>query len=238
MNFSQLHERLRTELRRRIDEGTLTGALIARRTGLAQAHVSKFLSGKTNLGKDAADLMLDKLGMTVEGLLSGKSAPPAQSDPSATAFPVFEADDLADVDFLTPRGSILLPAEVFRPAPSLARRPARIRWAALTLTAAHVDPMRPAIEKGDVVLVDRHGTTPGAAGERREALPVYALQLTPGATLFRHVIADRGRGLFLLQPANSSFPAQAIPYARSGSNETPVLGRVVGIVRTELFRLL
>ena len=43
MKFLELHERLRLETWRRIDQGILSSSLLARQTGLAQAHISNFL---------------------------------------------------------------------------------------------------------------------------------------------------------------------------------------------------
>jgi len=43
MNFTQMHERLRLELLRRIQRGTLSVSLLARQTGFGQAHISNFL---------------------------------------------------------------------------------------------------------------------------------------------------------------------------------------------------
>ena len=240
MNFSQLQERVRAELLRRIKQGPLTRVHIARRSGLSQPHISRFLQGKMNLSYESMDRLLAALHLSVESLLDG-----------ATAFPRCNADDLHDADFLTPGDPLIVPNAVFEPSTSLARRQARERWVALLLTAAHADPMRPALEAGDLVLLDRHSTAPGpspvpgtppgsgpAPAEPASAPPVYALQLRRGATVFRHIVIDRARGLFLLQPANHAYPVQAVPYARSGAADSPVLGRVVAVLRSEQFKLL
>ena len=46
MNFTQMHERLRLELLRRIQRGTLSVSLLSRQTGFGQAHLSNFLNRK------------------------------------------------------------------------------------------------------------------------------------------------------------------------------------------------
>src|SRR5262245_25776683 len=68
MNFSQLQERLRTELLRRIDRGTLSVSLLARQTGLGQPHLSNFLHARRNLSFTALDKILSAQHLTVADL--------------------------------------------------------------------------------------------------------------------------------------------------------------------------
>jgi len=49
MNFTQMHERLRLELLRRIQRGTLSVSLLARQTGFGQAHLSNFYTAAPTL---------------------------------------------------------------------------------------------------------------------------------------------------------------------------------------------
>ena len=49
MKFLELHERLRLVTWRRIDQGVLSSSLLARQTGLAQAHISNFLHRRRRL---------------------------------------------------------------------------------------------------------------------------------------------------------------------------------------------
>ena len=52
MNFQDLHELLRVELVRRIEQGTLTGSRLAVQAGFQQAHISNFLNRKRALCLD------------------------------------------------------------------------------------------------------------------------------------------------------------------------------------------
>src|SRR5271168_3502694 len=69
MNFLQLQERVRLELLRRIERGTLSVSLLARQTGLGQAHVSNFLHGRRGLSLGTLDKMLGTLRMQIADLL-------------------------------------------------------------------------------------------------------------------------------------------------------------------------
>ncbi len=234
MNFSQLHERLRMELRRRINEGALTGTLIARRSGLTQAHISKFLSGKTNLSDEARDRILAALNLSVEALLAPRPEE-RRTDPAFTAFRLLRANELADADFRTANIALLIPFQVYEPTPPLGRYAARERFVALILEAGQAEPMAPILQPGDIVLVDRHSLRPARPQPGKTQLDVFALQLTRGVTLFRYVIPEPAReplrGRWILQPAGSTFPAQSIPAPRADSAESPILGRMIGLLR-------
>ena len=58
MNFRQMHERLRQELLRRIERGSVSVSLLARQTGLGQSHLSNFLHSRRQLSLDAMDRVL------------------------------------------------------------------------------------------------------------------------------------------------------------------------------------
>ncbi len=240
MNFSQLHERLRAELLRRIEKGTLTRASLAQLSGVSQPHISNFLNGKTRLSFETCDRLLTALHLSVEQLFRPR-AEPAPADPVYTEFPLFNADELADADFLVSRGlPIKLPIDRFLPTRSLVRRFAGQRFAALILNPVHADPMHPVLLPGDLALVDRHAIVVARAEPAPPGahLPVYAVQPARGTTLFRHVVPEPARGLFLLQPGNGRFPAQTVPLVRPDNANSPILARVLGVIRLQQFQLL
>jgi transcriptional regulator with XRE-family HTH domain len=78
MRFHQLNERLRQEILRRIQRGTLSGKLISRKTGYGQPHISNFLRGKRNLSLDALDSLLSVLQMDIEDLLPSRAEDPVE----------------------------------------------------------------------------------------------------------------------------------------------------------------
>ncbi len=69
MNFTQMHERLRQELLRRIQRGTVSVSLLARQTGFGQSHLSNFLHNRRQLSLEAMDLILAAQHMTAGDLL-------------------------------------------------------------------------------------------------------------------------------------------------------------------------
>src|ERR1700761_3952422 len=80
MNFLQMHERLRLELLRRIQRGTLSVSLLARQTGYGQPHLSNFLGGKRQLSLDGLDRVLKAQQLTVTDLVPFRPPPIAMED--------------------------------------------------------------------------------------------------------------------------------------------------------------
>ena len=69
MNFSQLQERVRSELLRRISRGTLSVSLLARQTGVGQPHLSNFLHGRRQLSLATLDRILRAQNLEIADLL-------------------------------------------------------------------------------------------------------------------------------------------------------------------------
>ena len=69
MNFSQLQEKVRLELLRRIERGTLSVSLLARLTKLGQGHISNFLHGRRQVSMGTLDRILAAQRLTVTDLL-------------------------------------------------------------------------------------------------------------------------------------------------------------------------
>src|ERR1700745_2891643 len=84
MNFTQLQERLRLELLRRIDRGSVNGALLARQTGFQPSHISNFLRRRRTLSLDALDRLLAAQILTVEDLLAAEEMPSPRAPGSLT----------------------------------------------------------------------------------------------------------------------------------------------------------
>jgi hypothetical protein len=86
MNFTQMHERLRLELLRRIQRGTVSVSLLARQTGFGESHLSNFLHCRRQLSLDGMDRILTAQHMAVDDLLPAsyqRKALPADEDGSA-----------------------------------------------------------------------------------------------------------------------------------------------------------
>ena len=70
MNFTQMHERLRVELLRRIQRGTVSVSLLARQTGFGQPHLSNFLHGRRQLSLEGVDRILAAQHLTITDLVA------------------------------------------------------------------------------------------------------------------------------------------------------------------------
>jgi len=89
MNFTQTHERLRLELLRRVQRGTLSVSLLGRQTGFGQAHLSNILHGRRQLSLEAMDRILAAQHLSVADLLpSAQQLTPEPMGDAMCAVPV------------------------------------------------------------------------------------------------------------------------------------------------------
>jgi len=165
MNFLQLQERVRLELLRRIERGTLSVSLLARQTGLGQAHVSNFLHGRRGLSLGTLDKMLGTLRMQIADLLPEQRGvflekqigPVVQVPLVPHSVAIFEP-------YLRPSS-----VEVVLPFPGVvvtglearcvsARRQWE-RFVAVRISAEDAAAMMPVLRADAVVLLDRHYTS-------------------------------------------------------------------------------
>ena len=65
MNFSELHERVRIEVLRRIENGSLNATLLAHQIDCSAAHISNFLNRRRRLSIDALDKVLQAQFLTI-----------------------------------------------------------------------------------------------------------------------------------------------------------------------------
>ena len=128
MNFSQLHERLRIEVLRRIDSGSLTAALLAHRTGFAPAHISNFLNRKRRLSLDALDKVLQSESLTIGDLFPGSNIPPVGAGRAAAAMHYDFRDRDTPIKVLK---TVILSAVTLGPGAALLRRKAVVEGSSL-----------------------------------------------------------------------------------------------------------
>ncbi len=223
MNFSQLHERLRAEVARRIKAGTLTAASLAQRTGLAQPHISNFLGNKRRFSPQALDRVLGALGLSLEQLLL--DAPPPPTAPSDTvAVPlVSETAAIHDDVIANPltREPLRFPPEIFPAVRGDATRK-RQRFVALRLTPEQAQPMAPLLTPNGTVILDRHATTP--AGISEGPYPIYAVRLGT-ALAFRYATVKGGA--LLLHAHNPLYSPESFPLPLTGKAAGMIIGRVI-----------
>ena len=106
MRFRDLHEALRLEILRRLDQGTLTGSELARLTGFRQAHISNFLHAKRSLSLTGLDRVLAAINLTVDDVLPG--------DGHAVELPTLQA---ADSSASIPDGGFFMESPSFPTGP-------------------------------------------------------------------------------------------------------------------------
>src|SRR5271170_3738044 len=203
MNFSQLHERLRIEVLRRIDSGSLTAALLAHRTGFAPAHISNFLNRKRRLSLDALDKVLKSESLTIADLFPENTIPPAGAGRAAAAMRYdsvpLVGQSIAALSARVHSHSIL---EVVKIRSGLlsnlrdkcsAQRRRWDRFVAVQIDDEESDAMQPRLLSSSILLIDRHYNS--AVGYSPGRRTIYAVR--HGNRLRFRYVAVIGRHLVL-----------------------------------------
>lgn len=231
MNFTQMHERLRLELLRRIQRGTLSVSLLARQTGFGQAHLSNFLRSQRQLSLAALDRVLASQKMTVQDLLP--------ATPRAAELPDDEESDL--VPLVSHAMALFEPmirpsaiqAMIHAPAGALkslrwrapTRRRAWQRFVAVRIPSDDALAMDPVLFSDAVVVVDRHYNTLTPYRPNRQNL--YAVK--HGSHLaVRYLNFVSGR--LVLRPHNRTFPIELVEIQEGESPGDLIAGRVALIL--------
>lgn len=234
MNLVQIHERLRLEMLRRIQRGTLSVSLLARQTGFGQPHLSNFLHGRRQLSLAGMDRILAAQRLAAADLL------PVLAEREGG-----RAEDLSAVPLVT-HGAALFERVVrasqvesmlhfpaaqlagFRPRPSNARRLAWQRFVAVRVHATDAQAMEPLLQPESIVLLDRHYTS--FAPYRPDRPNLYAVR--QGAHLkLRYV--DLALNRLVLRPHNRAFPVELIEASAREAAASQLAGRVA-LVLNEL----
>jgi len=165
MNFTELQELLRVELRRRIGRGALSVTLLAKKSGLGQGHISNFLKGR-GLRNDSLDKILLSQGMDVAKLIP----PPRESIHGGKVVEsramtvrmvplVLHTEAIFDALLNLKGNQEWLPFQASTleglSLPSKIRLPSR-RFVAIRLDDKDVLGMAPVLTPGAVLLLDRH----------------------------------------------------------------------------------
>lgn len=230
MNFTQLQERLRLELLRRIDRGSVNGALLARQTGFRPSHISNFLRRRRTLSLSGLDRLLAAQMLTVNDLRALEDAPslPRESAGSIThtAVPVV-APAAAIHDPVPPSSTTLdlvqLPLgilEQMRSRRATSRR-GWSRFVSVRVTRQQAIGMQPLLPSATIAVIDRHYNSPVSY---QPPLPsVFAVRVG-NALQFRLAAFERNR--LILRPIELNYPVQLLAL---GPHEMPsdlIVGRV------------
>jgi transcriptional regulator with XRE-family HTH domain len=171
MNFSQLQDRVRLELLRRIERGTLSVSLLARQTGLGQPHISNFLHKRRGLSLKALDKILEVQRLQVVDLLPARRAPREELKREREE----EVEAIVEVPLVNHAVAIFDP--YIRASSTLAMAPfsgdtvkgleercssARRQWdrfVVVRIGAEDARAMEPVLQAEALVLLDRHYTS-------------------------------------------------------------------------------
>lgn len=230
MTFRQMQERLRHELLRRIERRTLSVSLLARQTGLGQAHVSNFLHGRRALSLTALDAILKAQQLEFEdllparrevvgGMLSGQVG-------EAVQLPLVSATTAMFEPYLRPsnvQSMLPFPAEAL--SGLLVRcSTARKQWerfVVVRMGAEEVRAMAPMLMAEALVVVDRHYNSFRAY--REGVANVFAVRVG-GRMVVRY--ADMQLGRVVLRPEGREFAVEVVEPGPGETANDLLVGRV------------
>jgi hypothetical protein len=231
MNFTQMHERLRLELLRRIQRGTLSVSLLARQSGFGQAHLSNFLHCRRQLSLDALDRVLAAQHLAATDLLPviDRAGDSSVEKESSSVPLVSHATALFEPYVRTSavHSLLRLPAGILQSLHTRASNSRRAwqRFVAVRIAAADALAMDPLVLPEAIVLVDRHYNS--LAPYRPNRPNVYAVRHGAHLTLrYADFLANR----LVLRPHNNVFPVELMEV---GPEEAPgdlLAGRIALIL--------
>jgi len=229
MNFSQMHERLRLELLRRIQRGTLSVSLLARQTGYGQPHLSNFLRARRQLSLEALDRILTAQQLTASDLVpittrdrdrdEDTHSAPVVSHGTALFEPHIRPSAVLAMLQLPP-GSLTTLRERCSP-----QRRAWQRFVAVRVPADDAPAMDPLILPDAVVLIDRHYVS--LMGYRPARPNLYAVRV--GARLSLRYV-DYLSNRLVLRPHNLTHPVDLIELEAGQPPRDLLVGRVALIL--------
>lgn len=233
MNFRQLHDRVRVELLRRIERGTLSVSLLARQTGLTQAHLSNFLHGHRNMSLDALDKLLSVIRMQAEELSPQKRGAMLDKQAGASvAIPLVPHSVAMFEPYMRPSvvEEVLLYSARYVADLEARCVPARRQWerfVAVGIDAEDARPMEPVVTGGAVVLLDRHYTS--FKPWREGAVNLYAARIG-SQLLIRY--AQHHADRVVLRPYRAQAEAHVVEIGPGETASDVLVGRVVLVANT------
>lgn len=239
MNFQDLHEFLRLELIRRIENGDLTGTRIAQQAGFRQGHISNFLNRKRALSLEGLDRVLTAQGLTIEEILplqlASEQAPGTFSDaandppevPELVAMvPLVSLSAAADEPQIRQANVIeSVPVTASRLSDQRERASRRMaawqRFVAVRCDSQQAMAMEPVLAAGSVAVIDRHYNS--LAPYHADEPTLLAVRYGAGL-LLRYAEFDDAR--LVLRPAAISCPVQLMTVAEDRLPADYIVGRV------------
>jgi len=231
MNFTQMHERLRLELLRRIQRGTLSVSLLARQTGFRQSHLSNFLRCRRQLSLEGMDRVLAAQHMGTADLLPDNARPAYQSAEEIALVPVVSHATAMHEPVVRPSAVLSLiwvSAALLlstRSRPSSTNRRTWERFVAIPVSAADAMAMDPVVQPDAIAVVDRHYNS--LAQYRPTRQNVYALRKD---TRLKLRYADFMLSRLVMRPHNGAYPVELSEMEPGESPGNLIVGRVILIL--------
>lgn len=230
MNFTQMHERLRLELLRRIQRGTVSVSLLARQTGIGQSHLSSFLHRKKHLSLEAADRVMAAQRLEAADLLPATSFGRWEGAREGPLIPVVSDETAMYEPFIRPsamHGSLQIAEHVLRTARAQAsvQRRSWQRFVAVKVGSHDAHAMDPVLLPQSTVLLDRHYNTLTPYAPDR--LTIFGVRNRKRFTL-RYAESQLGR--VSLRPHNLACPLDFLDPEPGESPRDLIVGRVALIL--------
>ena len=226
MNFTQMQERLRVELLRRIERGTLSVSLLARQTGYGQPHLSNFLHRRRQLSLDAVDRILAAQHLSGSDLIASvRQKVQNEAENSTAHVPVVPHTTALFEPYVRPA---VVQEMIQMPAGLLEKLRARVsplrksweRFVAVRVSAQEAQPMEPLILPDAIVLLDRHYDS--LVGYRANRPSLFAVNHN-GKLVLRYV--DFLTGRLVLRPYNHAYPVDLLDVREDDSPRRLIAGR-------------
>ena len=231
MNFSQLQERVRLELLRRIERGTLSVSLLSRQTRLGQGHISNFLHGRRQLSMASLDKILAAQRLTIADLLPARRGMLLDEQKAEVAkIPLISQAVAIFQPYLQPSSVILsLPFPATLVAGLEERCPhGRMQWERFVAVQIGVEDargMEPVLLPEGLVVIDRHYTSFRPYKDGTATL--YGARLA-SKMVVRY--AQFQAGMVVLRAHQAQVKAEVIEVSAGESENDLLVGRVVVVV--------
>ena len=232
MNFTQMHERLRLELLRRIQRGTLSVSLLARHTGLGQSHLSNFLLKNRKLSMAALDRVLLAEHLNTGDLLdlNSRRSHEAEIETNDAVPLVSQATALVEPHIRpsSVRRWVYVPADLLATLcpRTVNRRKSWDRFVAVSIPTIEALPMEPLILPDAVVVLDRHYTS--LRPYRPSRINLYAVR-DGNQLVFRYL--DFVVNRLVLRPHNLAFPVDLVQIPSHETLADWIAGRIVLVIK-------
>lgn len=226
-----MHERLRLEVLRRIQRGSLSVSLLARQTGFGQSHLSNFLHCRRQLSLEAMDRILSVQQLCAADLLPAPRHNGHSFSSQETASVPVVSHNTALFEPSVRSGSVLsvlhLPQEVLRAARARATVSRRTwqRFVAVRISTADAEPMEPILMPEALLVIDRHYNS--LARYRLQRPTLYAVRNGPRLAMrYLDFLSNR----LVLRPGNAAFDVELLEAAPGESPNDLIIGRVACIL--------